>query len=252
MTRRRRVTGRAPRGFVLVVVLVWLGLLASLALGVALVTMYEPMTGAARARAGAVAPRGRVGGHAGARSTWPRVSTGARCRPPARPRRSPTAGLASAARWPHRRSRRRDVAAHLRARDAVRRGGDDGHDRGPAVGRPQPAVAALRAPAAGAARRPRPAAGCRCYLVAWIADDPADADGDPAADAPPGVDGHGVLLVRGAAFAAGGAVAEVEALVGAAVPRFRARCAPGFACSPGARWARAFLDPSKRRGVPSR
>ena len=54
---------------------------------------------------------------------------------------------------------------------------------------------------------------CPCYLAAWIADDPADADGDPAADAPHGVDGHGLLLVRGAAYAAGGAVAEVEALV---------------------------------------
>ena len=42
---------------------------------------------------------------------------------------------------------------------------------------------------------------------------PADDDGDPTADAPPGTDGHGVVLLRGAAFAAGGAVAEVEALV---------------------------------------
>jgi hypothetical protein len=54
---------------------------------------------------------------------------------------------------------------------------------------------------------------CQCYLVTWIADDPADGDGDPAADAPLGTPGHGVLMLRGAAFGAGGGVAEVEALV---------------------------------------
>ncbi len=54
---------------------------------------------------------------------------------------------------------------------------------------------------------------CPCYLMAWVADDPADADGDPGRDAPPGVAGHGVLLVRGAAFGGLGAQAEVEALV---------------------------------------
>lgn len=57
------------------------------------------------------------------------------------------------------------------------------------------------------------AAICPCYLVAWVADDPADDDGDPLRDAPPGVNGHGVLLVRGAAFGGGRALAEVEALV---------------------------------------
>lgn len=54
---------------------------------------------------------------------------------------------------------------------------------------------------------------CPCYLVAWVADDPADADGDRDRDAPAGVAGHGVLLVRGAALGAAGALAEVEALV---------------------------------------
>jgi hypothetical protein len=54
---------------------------------------------------------------------------------------------------------------------------------------------------------------CPCYLVAWVGDDPADDDGDPDRDAPLGVPGHGVLLVRGAAFGELGAVAEVEALV---------------------------------------
>ena len=45
------------------------------------------------------------------------------------------------------------------------------------------------------------ARACPCYLVAWVSDDPADDDGDPARDAPAGVSGHGVLLVRGAAVA---------------------------------------------------
>ena len=54
---------------------------------------------------------------------------------------------------------------------------------------------------------------CPCYVVAWIADDPADDDGDPGVDAPLGSAGHGVVLIRGAAFGSGGAVAEVEALV---------------------------------------
>lgn len=54
---------------------------------------------------------------------------------------------------------------------------------------------------------------CQCYLVAWVSDDPADDDGDPARDAPPGMAGHGVLLVRGAAIGASGALAEAEALI---------------------------------------
>lgn len=57
------------------------------------------------------------------------------------------------------------------------------------------------------------ARACPCYLVAWVADDPADDDGDPARDAPPGVPGHGVLLVRGAAIGGAGVLAEAEALV---------------------------------------
>lgn len=54
---------------------------------------------------------------------------------------------------------------------------------------------------------------CPCYLVAWVADDAADEDGDPDRDASVGVAGHGVLRVRGAALGADGALAEVEALV---------------------------------------
>lgn len=57
------------------------------------------------------------------------------------------------------------------------------------------------------------AAICRCYLVAWVADDPADADDDPTRDAPEGVDGHGLLRLRAAAWGPRGGRAEVEALV---------------------------------------
>ena len=65
---------------------------------------------------------------------------------------------------------------------------------------------------------------CPCYLVAWVVDDPADDDGDPRRDAPPGVPGHGVLLVRGAAFGGQGALAEVEALVAQPCRRSAAPC----------------------------
>jgi hypothetical protein len=50
------------------------------------------------------------------------------------------------------------------------------------------------------------------YVAAWIADDPFDKDGDPAADT------NGRLLVRAQAFGAGGARRTVEAVVGRAAP----------------------------------
>ncbi|MEP7118599.1 MAG: hypothetical protein ABI880_13500, partial [Acidobacteriota bacterium] len=65
---------------------------------------------------------------------------------------------------------------------------------------------------------------CPCYLVAWVADDPDDADGDPSRDAPAGVAGHGVLLLRGAAFGQTGAIAEVEAIVAQPCRRSSASC----------------------------
>lgn len=68
---------------------------------------------------------------------------------------------------------------------------------------------------------------CPCYLVAWVADDPADDDGDPLRDAPVGVEGHGALLVRGAAYGEAGGVAEVEALVAQPCKRSGALC-PGI------------------------
>lgn len=65
---------------------------------------------------------------------------------------------------------------------------------------------------------------CRCYLMAWVSDDPADDDGDPLRDAPAGVEGHGVLVVRGAAVGSQGALAEVEALVAQPCRRSNAPC----------------------------
>lgn len=54
---------------------------------------------------------------------------------------------------------------------------------------------------------------CPCYVAAWVGDDPGDADGDPDHDAAVGVAGHGVLLVRAVAFGEARGLAEVEALV---------------------------------------
>ena len=71
---------------------------------------------------------------------------------------------------------------------------------------------------------------CGCYLAAWVADDPADSDADPSADAPAGLSGHHVLLLRGAAFGPAGA-AEVEALVA----RNCAGDGAGDPCEPGIR-----------------
>lgn len=68
------------------------------------------------------------------------------------------------------------------------------------------------------------ARSCPCYLVAWVSDDPADDDGAPLRDAPPGVEGHGVLLIRGAAVGGQGALAEVEALVAQPCRRSSTAC----------------------------
>ncbi len=68
------------------------------------------------------------------------------------------------------------------------------------------------------------------YLLVWVADDPADADGDPWRDAPLGVDGHGAVMMRSQALGRRGARATIEALV-------RDRCAGGAPgpCIPGSR-----------------
>ena len=213
----------AQGGFGLVSVLIWLSLLGSLALGVALATSAEaPAAGAlheklkmTRAAESAVAlavavlaqhpdwtdaPAGVlastfIDGPAGARSVGGTivdlaVETNLRTCGRATPCDEMATSASSPARPFGARNPRWRLLVH------------------------QP-LAALDA-AAGAV--------CPCYLVAWVADDPADADGDPGHDAPPGVGGHGVLLVRGAAFGGLGALAEVEALVTQPCRRSAALC----------------------------
>jgi hypothetical protein len=199
------------RGFVLLAVLVWLAFLATVALGAALVTMYEPATAAAahertRLRRAAESATALAVLDLATRFDWRAI--------PADGVVSPfTDGSAGP----------RDVGGRtidLEVETWRRTCG-----REAACDEPTTTLSTESRP--WGPRNPRwrlyahvplsrlgATAGqvCDCYLVAWVADDPAD-DNDPAADAPAGVDGHGVLLVRGAAFAAGGAVAEVEALV---------------------------------------
>lgn len=199
-------------GFGLVSVLIWLSLLSTLALGVALATLAEPLTAGAlheklkmtRAAESAVAlavaslaqhadwtiaPAGGIGSLFTDGAPGVRVVGGATV----------------------------DLVAETHLRTCGRAAAcDDAATSAFAAARPwggrnprwqlllhQP-LAALDAEAGFV---------CPCYLVAWVADDPADADGDPRRDAPAGVAGHGVLLVRGAAFGLTGALAEVEALV---------------------------------------
>jgi len=51
------------------------------------------------------------------------------------------------------------------------------------------------------------------YAVVLVGDDPDEADGDPARDAPPGSPGAGALLLRAHAFGPNGARRIVETLV---------------------------------------
>ena len=199
-------------GFALVVVLVWLALLAGLALGAALVTMYEPTSGAAaheriRLRRAAESAVTLALLDLAARLDWSQLPAGGPASPFTDGGPGPRLVDGTAI----------DLVAETRWRTCGRPTACD-----------DATIAAVTDGRPWGARNPRwrlfvnipvsrldasAAIVCPCYLAAWIADDPADDDGDPAADAPHGVDGHGVLLVRGAAYAAGGAVAEVEALV---------------------------------------
>lgn len=203
---------RTQAGFGLVSVLIWLSLLATLSLGVALATSAEAPAAAAlheklrmaRAAESSVALAvATLAQHAdwtsapggGLLSTFTDGAPGPR----------PAGGAVI------------DLVAETNLRTCGRPAAcDDVTTAAPSAARPwgvrnprwqllvhQP-LPALDA-AAGAV--------CPCYLVAWVADDPADGDGDPRRDAPGGVEGHGLLLVRGAAFGALGALAEVEALV---------------------------------------
>jgi hypothetical protein len=200
------------RGFVLLAVLLWLAFLATVALGAALVTMYEPATAAAaheRARL-------RRAAESATALALLDLSTRFDWRPiPAGDVVSPFTDGSAGARQVGGRTFDLEVETWRRTcgREAPC---DDPATMLSTEGRPWgPRNPRWRLYAHVPLSRLDAAAGqaCDCYLVAWVADDPADADNDPAADAPLGVEGHGVLLVRGAAFAAGGGVAEVEALV---------------------------------------
>lgn len=212
MTTRPGGAASSAGGFVLIAVLLWLSLLASLALGAALVTMYEP------AAAAAAHDRIQLRRAAEAAATLAVLDLAARLDWSALPAGGPsspfTDGAAGARAWG-------GVTVDLVAETARR-----------TCGRVTPcddaATTAVTDQRPWGPRNPRwrlfahlpladldaaAAAGCACYLVAWIADDPADEDGAAVTDAPHGTPGHGVVLVRGAAFAAGGAVADVEAEV---------------------------------------
>lgn len=204
--------GGDDRGFGLLTVLVWLSLLATAALGVALATASEPLATAAfheRLRLMRAAESALVlaVNTLSTRSDWSTVPAGGLPLPytdgPAGPRSvigsrfdlrvetsRRTCGRAAAC----------DDAATVAATTERPWG-----DRNP---RWQLVVHVPLSDLDVTAARP-----CPCYLVAWVADDPGDDDGDPWRDAPTGVAGHGVLLLRGAAIGPEGAVAEVEALV---------------------------------------
>jgi len=216
MTRRAatapRLGGGREQGLAIVAVLLWLSLLGVLALGAALATSAEaPATGAVHDRLRLVrAAESAVSLAVAALArdvSWaavPEVGTSAGVV-------DGPAGVRMIG------GRTIDLVAETWWRTCGRRSGCD-----------DVAVATSEARRPWGAANPRwrlvvhtplaaideqAGAVCPCYVAAWVADDPGDADGDPAHDAPLGVPGHGVLLVRGAAWAAATAVAEVEALV---------------------------------------
>ncbi len=220
------VHGPSSRGFALLSVLLWLSLLAALALGVALATSAEaPAAGAlhdklkmSRAAESAVS---LAIGLLAEQPDWTGAPGGNIVSPfvDGPPGLRVGGGLHV------------DVTAETNRRTCGRTSTcDDAAVSTPSAARPW------------AARNPRwqllvhqplrdvdatAGAVCPCYLMAWVADDPGDADGDPWRDAPLGVTGHGVLLVRGAAFGVLGALAEVEALVAQPCRRSGAVC-PGI------------------------
>lgn len=212
MSPRSRHATASAGGFILLVVLAWLALLASLALGVSLVTMYEPTAAAAahdrvRLRRAAESAATLALTDLATRLDWSALPAGGASSPftdggpGVRIIDGVTVDLVAETAW-------RTCGRVAGCDDAATTATTDGRPWGARNPRWRLFVHLPLARLDGAA-----VAGCRCYLVAWIADDPGDDDGDPAADAPPGMPGHGTVLIRGAAFAAGGAVAEVEALV---------------------------------------
>ncbi len=214
------------RGFGLLTVLLWLSLLATMALGVALATSAEPLATSAlhdrlrmsRAAESAVALAMAT---LAAEADWTLI---------------PGTGVASpfidGAPGPRTFAGRTfDLVVETRLRTCGRTSlCDDAATASVAAARPwgeRNPRWRLVVHQALTAVDPVAARACPCYLVAWVSDDPADDDGDPARDAPPGVSGHGVLLVRGAAIGGGGALAEVEALVARPCRRSNLNC-PGI------------------------
>jgi hypothetical protein len=215
---------RHQRGMTLVVVLLWLALLATLALGVAVATAYEPLAASAmrdrlRLRRAAESAATLAIMELSMRADWSTVPGGG------------VPSMFSDGAPGHRSlgTRDLDLVGETNLRTCGRPGAcDDPSTSAPTADRPwagrnprwRPFVHLPFARISAAADRP-----CGCYLVAWVADDPADEDGDPATDAAVGMAGHGVVLVRGAAFDAAGGVAEVEALVAQPCRRSGANCA---------------------------
>jgi hypothetical protein len=200
------------RGFGLLTVLLWLSLLATTALGVALATSAEPPATSALhdrlrlARAAESAVSLAVASLA-AQADWSLVP---RAGVPS-PFTDGAPGLRLVAGQPFDlvpETRQRTCGRVTPCDDATTSMVAPGRPWGPRNPRWRLVVHLPLADVDAVAAR-----ACPCYLVAWVADDPADADGDPARDAPPGVEGHGVLLVRGAAVAGAGTLAEAEALV---------------------------------------
>ncbi|MGE0814356.1 MAG: hypothetical protein AB7O28_19910 [Vicinamibacterales bacterium] len=219
----RRTDGGRERGVGLLIVLVWLSLIASAALGVALATSAEaPASGALHERV-----RLTRGAESAAALALAALS------PVVDWHVVPTAGLASPfVDGPPGPRPLGAVTLDLLAETWLR-----------TCGRTVPCTDAATSVSTASrpwgVRNPRwrlvvhapladvdPIAGaaCACYVVAWVADDPADDDGDPLLDAPAGLAGHEVLLVRGAAFGEAGGLAEVEALVAKPCRRGVAAC----------------------------
>jgi hypothetical protein len=218
------MTARDPRGFALLSVLLWLSLLGVAALGAALATAAEPpATGALHdhvrlTRAAESAASLAVSALA-ARVDWTDVPGLGLATPfvdgPPGPRSigGATVDLVAETRW---RTCGRTTPCDDLATDLT------SPQRPWGVRNPRWQLVVHQPLAAVDAAL---GAGCPCYVMAWVADDPADADGDPQRDAPAGVEGHGVLLVRGAAVAARGALAEVEGIVAQPCRRSNAPCA---------------------------
>ena len=206
------MTRRHERGSVMLAVLIWLSLLGVMALGAALATSGEaPATGAVLDRLRlvraaesavslAVAGLARVPDWTAVPTTG--VASGAIDGPPGpRPVGGATIDLAGET-W------KRTCGRPTPCDDLATSSTDPARPWGTRNPRWRLVVHVPLADVDAAA-----GAACPCYIAAWVADDPADDDGVPGVDAAPGTAGHGVLLVRGAAWAGRDLSADVEALV---------------------------------------